>query len=647
MKLLIRLVLILIVAVALAAGALFFLPGERIARIAADQISSMTGRKVEMSGDTTVSFYPVLGISTGATTISNADWSNSGPILKAESLKVGVDPLALIKGDIRITGLEAVRPSIILERARDGRVNWEIGVDGVAPSGQSGDAASASSNRLALTLDRALIDGASLIYIDHAAGTRTEMKDMDLDLRWPSYQGEALFAATVRPAGEAVNITGRVAKVGTLIEGGISDLNATISAEGGTLSFDGRGSSIPQLEGQFQADLQDTSMFLTSLGLAPVEIPKGFGQSLSLDTQLTVTDDMQLSLREMVLALDQNRLTGGVDAMMNGDKPRVAAQLTAGALDLSALESGSSDTSGGGEGTSVTDGWPKDVIDASALGLIDGEFALRAESLNLGTFQFERTRVLAAIDRSRAVFNIEELQGYGGSVSGEFVANNRSGLSVGGDMRADGIDMERFLTDAAGISRFATSGQARLKFLGSGQTVDAIMKSLDGSLSINTGRGVISGFDLDKLMRSGDGTGGTTVFDQMSTSFTITDGNMHNNDLAMSMPLARAEGKGRIGLGAQDIDYLLTPVLLEGETTRGFAIPVRIRGPWVNPRIWPDIEEAINANFKAEKDKLEDKVEEEVTDFVKDELGLNLGEGQSVEDAIEEAVIKEIFNLFD
>lgn len=142
MKLLLKIFGVLLIAATVAFGALFFLPGERIARIAAERISTMTGRDVTMTGETSISFYPVLGISTGKTTIATADWAQGGPMLSADSLKVGVDPIALIKGDVRITGLEIARPRIVIERDENGRGNWQIGVDGVATSGQGSDAAS-------------------------------------------------------------------------------------------------------------------------------------------------------------------------------------------------------------------------------------------------------------------------------------------------------------------------------------------------------------------------------------------------------------------------------------------------------------------------------------------------------------------------
>ena len=659
MKWIIRLIGLALVLVAIFAGALFFLPGDRIAKIAADQISSMTGRQVEMSGDTKLSFYPVLGISTGKVTVANADWSDAGPMMTATSFKVGVDPVALFGGDIRITGLEAVDPSILLERAANGRVNWELGVEGVAPSGAAEPGQPAQSKALALTLDRALITGATLNYVDHGTGQRTTLANSDLDLRWPAYQGEATFDAILRPAGQVVEITGQLGTVANFIEGGISDMSATVSAPGGTLSFDGRGATQPQLAGRFSANLKDTAQFLASLGLSGIDIPQGLGRALTAGGELTITKEMDIALREGNLQLNQNSLNIAADVSLAGERPRINAQLRAGALDFSALAGGNSTSGGGGggggstdtTGTAVSTGWPKDKIDLSALGLLNGEIALVADKLDFGTFNFGKTRILTTIENSRAVFSLRELQGYGGLVTGEFIANNRSGLSVGGDMSAQGIDMKALLTDAAGISRFSTSGDARLKFLGVGQSVDAIMKSLKGSASVKTTNGHISGFDLDRLMRSGNGTGGTTVFDSMSASFIIAGGQMQNNDLLMPMPLARATGKGRIGLGPQDIDYLFTPALLAGESGGGLAIPVRIHGPWANPRFTPDLEKAIDLNLKDEKKKLKKKAKEEVDKLVEKELGIKTEEGQSTKRAIrkklEKDAAKELLKLFE
>ena len=652
MRWVVRLIGLVVVAAVVAVVLVLMLPGDRIARIAADQISKATGRTVTMSGETKISFYPVLGISTGAVEVANVDWSDAGPMLQAQSLKIGVEPKALFGGDIRITGLEAVNPRIVLERAKDGRVNWELGVEGVAPSGQSEGGTPARSARLALTLDRALITDAALTYSDHQTGKTTVFKDMNFDLRWPDYQGAASFDASARPADETVNLTGRLEKVGNFIAGGVSDIVATVTAPGGKVSFTGRAGFQPQVGGHLIADLSSTAKFLAAFGIAGVDIPKGLGQSLKAEADVTLTEDMRVSLRDMVLGLGGNRMTGAADMFLDGDTPRVNAQLNAGALDLSKLAG--ADTNGGGgssgSGGAADAGWSKAAIDASALAMANGELALVADSINLGDLKLGKTRTLMRLDRSRAVFELREVRAYDGLLTGEFVVNNRSGLSVGGNMKAGGINLETFLADAMDIRRFAAKADGNLNFLGAGGSVHAIMNSLKGSGAIKTGRGVISGFDLDRLMRSGSVTGGTTVFDTMGATFDIAGGNLTNNDLSMSLPLAKAAGKGRVGLGARDIDYLFTPTLLEGENTRGLAIPVRIRGPWANPSIKPDLEKAIDLNFKEEKKELKAKAEKKINRAIQKELGVEVEEGQSVEDAlkdkIEKKAGKELLKLF-
>ncbi|WP_412507102.1 AsmA family protein [Roseovarius sp. SYSU LYC5161] len=651
MRWLVRLIGLLVIVAAVAVGSLLLLPGDRIAKIAADQISRATGRDVSMTGETRISLYPVLGVSTGRVEVANAAWSTEGPMLRADSLKVGVEPMALFGGDIRITGLEAVSPRILLEKSSEGRVNWELGVEGVAPSGQAADdGAPARSRALSLTLDRALITDASVIYADHQAGTRSEMSGMELDLRWPDYEGAASFDAVLRPAGEPIRVSGELDRVGAFIDGAVTALATTVEGPGGTLLFNGKLGAQPSMAGRLTGDLPDTSRFLAALGLGVVEVPQGLGRAISAEADITLTPEMRLSLREAVLSLDANRFEGAADLHLDGEKPRITAQLSAGRLDLSALAGGAG--AGGGGGTAGAGaGWSTAPIDASALGLADGEIVLAADGVDLGDLSLGQTRLRMALTRSRAVFTLREIQAYDGVISGEFVANNRSGLSVGGDLTAEGIRLEPFLTDAMDVTRFSAEANGALQFLGVGQSVHAIMNSLSGEGRLSTGRGVISGIDLDRLMRSGDATGGTTVFDSLSASFTMQDGDLRNDDLRLDLPLARAEGEGRIGLGARDIDYWITPVLLEGENRKGLAIPVRIRGPWSGPRILPDLEKAIDLNFEEEKEQLKDRAREEINRAVEKELGVTVEEGQSVEDALkkklEDEAKKELFKLFE
>ena len=628
-----RILSALVVMVVICGVALLMLPGDRIAQVAVDQIKAHTGRDVVLRGQTTVSYYPVLGVSTGAVEIANAEWSEAGPMLIADSLKLGVDLMSLIGGDVRITGLEMVNPQVVLEIGRDGRANWELGVDGVAPSGQP----SGVSTALALSLDRALITGGQVQFTDHASGARHQVDDLSLDLRWPQYRGAAQVTLAARPQGAGlISLSGEIGNLAALIEGEGTTANLEAQADGGTIRYEGDFAMPLDLDGRIAVNLPDTGAFLAALGLPRVDLPPGLGRKASATANLRLTPAMDLSLRGLALTLDQNSLDGALDVALGQDVPMVNATFSAGLIDLSAATA--SQGAGGTGGGAAHTGWSQAPIDASALGLFNGRIDLTATGLRVAGLSFADASLTITVDRSRTVVALNRLSGYSGGMSGQVVANNRNGLSVGGSLRANSVEMESLLNDLAGIDRFTGKADTDLEFLSSGNSLHAIMNGLSGKGGVSMARGTIKGIDLDSLMRQGLATGGTTVFDSLSASYTMENGNLFNTDLLLRLPVISASGEGRIGLGARDIDYLFTPRTASADSAGGVVIPVRIRGPWADPRIWPDMEKAIDLNLKAEKEQARQAVE----DKIREELNLPTNEGQSLEDAAKEKLETEI-----
>ena len=78
------------------------------------------------------------------------------------------------------------------------------------------------------------------------------------------------------------------------------------------------------------------------------------------------------------------------------------------------------------------------------------------------------------------------------------------------------------MADLAGYERLVGTGDLRLKFLGSGASVDAIMQGLEGSGSLAVGRGEILGLDIGGMLRTLDpgyvGEGAKTIFDTLLSS---------------------------------------------------------------------------------------------------------------------------------
>lgn len=652
MKIIGRIIWALLLTVVVTVVLLLFLPADRIARLAAEQIQAQTGRDVSITGDVSMTLWPVLGVSAGEIEVGNADWARQGSMLTARNAAIGIDAMALLSGEIKITNIEAASPTIRLESRKDGRASWVF----TDASGEAAIETETTPDReaQAFSLQKLTVTDATLIY-DAEGSDLVSYSGVDLALDWPERLGAADIQATLRPAGADVDVVATINGFAGFIAGDVQPVVARIKTSGGSLSLNGRASTAGDVAGRLGLKLSDTDAFLRALGLDGADLPRGLGRSVDMDADLTLTSDRRLSLRGMQADLGGNTITGAADISLNGT-PQINAQISAGALDLKGATQG--DSSSASSAGSVGTGWPKDSIDASGLAAFNGEIALTASSIDLGSFQLGKTRALIKNDRSRMVFEMREVQAYDGTVSGEFVMNNRGGLSVGGKIFAKSVSVQKVLRDAMDVERLTGNGDAEISFLGSGSNVDAIMRSLSGNGALRLGQGTIQGLDLNTLMGSGNGSGGTTVFDSLGATFAINAGNLRNDDLLFVLPNYEARGKGRVGLGAQDIDYLFTPAALRANSGKGIAIPVSIKGPWSNPRIQPDLEAAINLNLAEEKAKLkekakalEDDTKARAQEKLEKELGVSTQDGQSVEDAVkkklEDKLKGELFKLFD
>ena len=626
--------------VGFAAAGLMLLPKERIAKVASAEMSKALGREVLISGDIGLSVWPVLGVKTGPVQIAGPEW-DAAPLLKAEALSIGVGAAAALKREIEIRRVELVSPEINLITAKDGRVSWAFG-----ESTEAAGATEGSTGVTPFSLARATVTGGTVLIDDRRAGTREKLTGLDVALSMPKLAGPATLKLSGLRGGAALSLEGTVGNARDLIAGKLTPVTARFEAAGGSARFEGRMSQALEAEGQMSLSISSTSTFMQSLGLGAAELPRGMGQAIDMTGQVTFSGGEIVNLRGMTLKLDQNTLTGDADIRLGGAKPQITAKLAAGALDFASLaaEGGS----GGGESSA---GWSKTTIDASGLAAVNAEVSLAVQSLDAGMIKLGASSLGVSLDNSRLVLKLPKATGYGGQISGEFVVNNRGGLSVGGNLNILQADVKSLLVDLMGVERLSGKGDGFVKFLGSGRNLDAIMNSLSGNGGLAMAGGTISGLDLNGLMGTGNGTKGTTVFDKLGASFDIKAGVLSNDNLNMTLPRIAATGKGVVGLGAQTINYVFTPVALKASSGKDLACPVKIYGPWSNPKIIPELSAAIDLNFKEKKEEVKQKANDAIKKKVEQELGVSVGEGQSVEDAVKQGVEdklkKELFKIFE
>ena len=648
MRWIIRVGVVLATLVVLGVGLGAMVPAERVAQAVSSQFEAMTGRKLQLQGEVSPRLWPSLGISTGPVSIANAEWAEGDqPLFQAQGLSIDVNFGALFGGEVKILGLSADRPEINLERNDQGEANW------VFAAGTGGGAGSVPAPATGFTLDEGTIAGGAVRYVDRQTGREIALDDVDATLSIPDFSGPFTVKASGLSGGQqvALDLSGGVFSAFAL--GRVVPVTATLTAGGTKVSFDGRGGYAPlAAEGALSADLSD----LPALGaLTGSELSKpspGMGRDkLQITGTLTLDGTGAAFLREAGIVADQNQLKGNLDLLPGEARPLLKGTLAAGPI---VIGTGPEGGMGGGQaGGMEAAGWPEGEIDVSFLGALDAEVALAAASIDLGVLKLGQTRALVTIDRARAVIDIREMKAYDGQISGDFVVNGRGGLSVGGRLSFAGLQTQPLLTDLAGWDRLVSAADLELEFLGVGNSIDAVMKSLEGQGSLELGKGELRGLDIAGMLRTLDpgfvGEGQKTIFEGLAGTYSIAGGVLSNSDLKLVAPYLTAAGTGELGLGERTLKYRLRPTALAAEDgSGGVMVPLLITGAWADPSFRLDLESIAREKMEAEAKAVAARLEEEakaaetaakaeLEQRLREELGVEVAPGESVGDAAKDA----------
>ena len=312
-----RIIGTILVLVILAVGALFLLPADRIANLAARQFEAATGRALTIDGDVTPTFWPVLGARVEGVTLANVASSDAGPMLRADSVDLGVDLAQLLQGNLVVRQFEARAPQIVLERDQFGVGNWNFA--GVGDENAAATETGTRSTLPPIILDRAQIQGASLRYIDRAAGTDVTVEGVSIDLAMPEAGGPAELRISIDRNGQQGEVSATLASVDRLMAGEVVAVDASISTEGAQGSFEGRMGIEPvAAEGRLSIQIDRLGPALQMAGAEGGEPLPGAARPLALSGQLTLAPAGSVHLREGSIGIGANRLAVALDTTFRG-----------------------------------------------------------------------------------------------------------------------------------------------------------------------------------------------------------------------------------------------------------------------------------------------------------------------------------------
>jgi AsmA protein len=252
--------------------------------------------------------------------------------------------------------------------------------------------------------------------------------------------------------------------------------------------------------------------------------------------------------------------------------------------------------------------WSNAPFDLTGLNYIDAQVRISAAEVTLGQAQFAPAAIDATLAGGLLKTAIPNLGAYGGQASGEMIVD-ATAPSPTLAMHCDLVDVGALplLTSLAGFDKLEGRLQAKIAARSAGNSQQAIMSNMSGTLFTNFQDGALRGINVAQMIRNltsqtlsgwqeDPNKEQSTDLSQLSASFRIDRGQATTTDLNLVGPLVKVTGTGTIDLSTKQIGFRVEPKLVlttqgQGRTSDpvGFGVPVMIEGPWVQPRIYPDM----------------------------------------------------------
>ena len=574
-----RLALGVLLLILVFAGALFVLPylvPERDIRAAlAHSLQAATGTDPHIEGEARFTLLPRPGLRLDGVRFGGTEPS----VFSAGSLRATIRLLPLVFGRVEIASLVFEHPRFLIEIGDDGlRL---VGLPLRLPDNNVG----------AARPDIRIVDGVAEL---RGTGGRSEsLSAIEWSLAWrgTDLAAKGSFQWRNIPLTAALLI----GDPNGLAEGSRSPFRLRVEAEPLRVSFEG-GLAFRkglQAEGVLAAESNSLRAALVWGGIEP-PTTGGFGP-FSLKAQAAFTP-AGLALSGLAIELDGNRAQGGLTLTRDGARPLAQGTLASETVDFSPYARGFSMKGPDGRD------WNEAPLDVKALDGFDLDLRLSAGRVLFNKTELERVAMAAAIRAGRFTLSVGEAQIFGGMLHGTAaIGPSAAGTEIKLEANLKDFDAERGLGELAGIRRLEGTGSFALLLAGSGASVSAITRDLQGQASLSVQNGSLNGLNVEQALRrlerrplsmAADLRGGRTPFDRFVARLQVMQGNASVQEAEMQNALLYVTLSGLASIPRRDLDLrgiasLIRPAA-NGDDTATFDLPFLVRGSWDDPTLAPD-----------------------------------------------------------
>ena len=596
------------VLVAAAAAVLYSIDVNSYREEIAAEFREATGRDLAIGGDIDLSISLTPAVTVERVAVANADWGSRPAMIALERAEAEVELLPLLAGDIRVTRLILIEPDILLETNADGLSNWRTGPPpddrSGAPAGSGGgagrkDGAGGGPPPVPI-FNHVEIRRGRLTYRDARSGEEMRFELERVSVRAASFGAPLEIEAGGAWNGAPFSASGTVGSLAAIASGRPLELALDAKAFGfearlsGAVAEPGKAGGLDLRAAVRGADLSSLAP------LAGPGLPK-LGP-VAFDARIEGGAD-RFRFEDLKGALGASDLSGRVDLVLSGPRPRVSGTLASTGIDVAGLRSKaavSGRPTAAGKGAKPKNGgqdrvFPDDPLPLDGLKAADLDLTLSVE--RLAGYPVPVGAVQARISLEDGALSVRPFSATvaGSRVDGELHLDTRRaapGLRLAA--RAPELDLGRLLEQAGVTDLFEGKARASVDLAGSGGSVAALMAGLDGDIRLVGGSGRLKTEAFDAAVGGASAVLGTlfsgrkqwTVINCAVAFVDIENGRAASRAVLIDTEYSTVAAKGTANLATETLDLTVEP--RAKSATLNIAIPVRIRGTFANPKFRPE-----------------------------------------------------------
>jgi AsmA protein len=587
----------LLAGIAAAAGVLttagYLISPETVRGEVLDGIRSATGLDPVMRGKATVSLFPKGSVSFADVVLGDAE----RPALTAEKLTARLRFFPLLIGRVEVADVSLERPTIAVDIDADGKSNWSVLIDALARSKKP------SEVRTVAAFSEMRIDNGTIILRNQATKTVETLNSVDFSLAWPSISKS--FGATGHFVwrDEPVDASVTLADFPAALLGNRTGLKLRVAGAPMKAAFEGSISVKPTLkiEGTLAADAASLRSALVWTGHNPLP-GGGFGR-FAIKAQTKVVGGT-IGLSSVNVELDGNSAEGVLTFATDG-RQTLQGTLAAGTLDLSPYVSTVRLLA------SNQREWNSSRITPDGLSGIDFDLRLSAANVVVSNAKLGRTAIGANLRAGHLAITVGEAQAYGGVIKGSLALTNfEAGIDLRSQMQFVDVDLENCLGQLFGLHRLAGKGNISFNVEGTGESVLAVTRTLNGTAGLTGQNGALTGLNVEQLLRrlerrplsgGGEFRTGSTPYDKIIVGLKIAQGTASVEDVKIEGSAVRLTLAGTASIPERELDLKGTASLVSAVRpgAAAFELPFVVQGSWDDPRMLPDAEALIRRSGAA------------------------------------------------